>query len=111
MHLIGDWILQNDWMARKKTSIKHPASWIHGAVHFVLQALVLGWVAGLVLAVVHILIDTRLPFHWWRRFFRMTEEGPNALHVAIWTDQVLHVLTIAAWIHFAIPAIAGFQVA
>lgn len=111
MHLIGDWILQNDWMATNKTSLKHPSAWIHGAIHFVLQSLILGWVAGLVLAIVHMLIDTRVPFRWWRRVFRMTAEGPNALHVAIWTDQVLHVITIAAWVQLAIPAIASCQMA
>lgn len=103
MHLIGDWILQNDWMAKNKFNLKHPAGWIHALIHTVLQALVLGWIAGVILGVLHLLIDTRGPFRWWRRFFRMTGEGPNALHVAIWSDQVLHLITIAAWIHFVAP--------
>lgn len=104
MHLIGDWILQNDWMARNKPNLRHPAAWVHGSIHVVLMAIVLGWGAALALGACHLLIDTRGPFGWWRRFFRMTTEGPNALHVAIWSDQVLHVLCIAAWVHFLVPA-------
>ena len=100
MHIIGDWILQNDWMAKNKPNLKHPAAWIHGAIHAALLSLVLGWVGGLVVGVCHMLIDTRIPFGWWQRTFRMTGEGPNAIHVAIWTDQVLHVLCLAIWIQF-----------
>ena len=51
------------------------------------------------------LIDTRVPFRWWRNTFRMTTDGPNAAHVAIWSDQVLHVLCIAAWIQFIVPVL------
>jgi len=103
MHLVGDWILQNDWMAQNKPNLRHPAAWLHGAIHVVLMTLVLGWIAGLVLGVLHMLIDTRRPFQWWRRTFRMTAEGPTATHVAIWTDQVLHVICLAAWIQFVAP--------
>ena len=103
MHLIGDWILQNHWMAENKPNLRHPAAWIHTAIHIVLQSLVLGLLAGVVLGILHMLIDTRLPFRWWRDNFKMTAEGPTSNHVAIWTDQVLHVLCLAAWIQFAIP--------
>ena len=104
MHLIGDWILQNHWMATYKTSLKHPAAWIHSGIQTILLTLVLGWVAGLVLGATHLLIDTRFPFRFWKKVFRMTDEGPCALHVAIWTDQVLHVLCIAAWIQWLGPS-------
>ena len=94
MHIIGDWILQNDWMANNKPNLKHPASWIHGGIHALLLFPVLGWQGGLILGLCHLLIDTRGPFKWWRKFYRMTAEGPNAIHVAIWTDQVFHVLCL-----------------
>ena len=103
MHLIGDWILQNDWMAENKPNLRHPAAWIHTAIHIVLMSLVLGIMAGIILGIAHMIIDTRQPFRWWRNFFKMTAEGPNAVHVAIWTDQVLHVLCLAAWIQFIVP--------
>ena len=101
MHLIGDWVLQNHWMAENKSNLRHPAAWIHAAIHMILLGIVLGWAGGLVLGLVHLSIDTRLPFELWARTFRMTTEGPHAVHVAIWTDQVFHVLCIAAWISFA----------
>jgi len=103
MHLIGDWIFQNDWMAVNKMNLKHPAAWIHFAIHVALLATVLGWIGGLVLGVSHLIIDTRVPFRLWRKWLRMTSDGPYTLHVAIWTDQVLHILCLAAWVQFAVP--------
>jgi hypothetical protein len=103
MHLIGDWILQNDWMARNKPNLRHPAAWVHTGIHVVLVGLVLGWVAGLVLGILHMLIDTRQVFRFCRKLFRMTADDPMGTHVAIWTDQVLHVLCIAAWVQFVVP--------
>jgi succinate dehydrogenase/fumarate reductase cytochrome b subunit len=75
----------------------------YAAIHVILVGLVLGWVAGLVLGILHMLIDTRQVFRFWRRLFRMTEADPMGTHVAIWTDQVLHVLCIAAWVQFVVP--------
>lgn len=100
MHLIGDWILQNDWMATNKPNLRHPAAWIHAAIHAVLLTIVFGWQGGLILGLAHILIDTRIPFRWWRKVYRMTAEGESASHVAVWTDQVLHVLCLAIWVQF-----------
>lgn len=100
VHLIGDWILQNDWISRNKTSLKHPSAWIHGGIHAGLLFFILGWKGAIVLGFVHMIIDTRLPFNWWRKQFRMTSEEPIATHVAIWSDQVLHVACIGIWIQF-----------
>jgi hypothetical protein len=85
LHLVGDWLLQNDWMARNKFRLSHP---------------VLGWAGGLVLGIVHLLIDTRVPLQWWSRIFRQTTTGEMGTHVAIWCDQILHVATIAVWIGY-----------
>ena len=108
-HLVGDWLLQNDWMARNKANLAHPAAWVHGAIHGVLLALALGWLGGVVLAILHVLTDTRLPQRWWARVFRQTTDGPSALHVAIWGDQVDHIAMIALWLHVAplLSAAAG----
>lgn len=97
-HLIADWLLQNDWMANHKMDLKHPAAWTHAAIQGVALAVALGWQAGLVLGVLHLLIDTRIPLCWWARVYRQTSEGPAALHVAIWGDQVIHIISIAVWI-------------
>jgi hypothetical protein len=100
-HLVADWLLQNDWMARNKANLRHPAIWVHAAIHAALLGLVLSWQAGIVLGAAHVLIDTRLPLNWWRKFFRQTVEGPYAIMTAVWADQVLHLVAIGAWIYFA----------
>jgi len=100
-HLVADWLLQNDWMARNKTSLQHPTAWVHAAIHALALGLALGWQAGLVLGLVHILIDPRQPLAWWRRVYHQTGDGPYATHVAIWADQVLHIVSIAAWVALA----------
>ncbi len=97
-HLIADWLLQNDWMANHKMDLKHPAAWTHAAIQAVALGLALGWQAGLILGVVHLLVDTRFPLRYWQRVYRQTTDGPAALHVAIWGDQVIHIASIAVWI-------------
>jgi len=97
-HLVADWLLQNDWMAQNKGKLTHPASWTHAAIHLVALSLALGWQAGLVLSFTHLLIDTRVPMQQWQRLIKQTRQGPAALHVAIWGDQVLHIVTIALWV-------------
>ena len=100
-NLVADWLLQNDWMAKNKISLKHPAAWTHAAIHAVLLSIALGWQAGLVLAIIHMLVDTRKPATWWAKVFRQTSEGPISLIVRVGVDQVLHVAAIAAWVEIA----------
>jgi len=95
IHLIADWLLQNDWMANHKASLKHPASWIHSAIHLVGLLLIFPPLAAVIIAATHLLIDTRLPLVGWRNIFRQTRSGPMAPHVAIWGDQVAHITALA----------------
>jgi hypothetical protein len=97
-HLVADWLLQNDWMAHHKTRLSHPAAWVHGAVHALALGWALDWRAGLALGLVHTAIDTRVPTGWWIRWFKKSENAPEAASIAMWTDQALHVATIALWI-------------
>lgn len=55
---------------------------------------------ALFIGVTHLLIDTRVPLIWWRKFYRQTTEGVFAIHVAIWEDQVAHIaiIALAAWL-------------
>ncbi len=101
LHLIVDWLFQNQWMADNKSSLHHPASWVHSGIHLIGLLLVFPAPIALIIATTHLLIDTRVPLQWWRKTFRQTTEGPMAVHVAIWTDQVAHV---------AVLAIAAFMV-
>jgi hypothetical protein len=101
-HLVGDWLFQNDWMAQHKSDLRHPAAWVHAAIHCLLQGLVLGWVGGLVLGLAHILVDTRIPLTAWATLIRQTKEGPLQGHLQIWADQVIHIACIALWLQ-AVP--------
>ena len=100
-HLIADWVLQNDWMARNKASLRHPAAWTHAAIHGLCLGLALGWLAGLVLGLVHMLMDTRVPVEWWMRTFKKCGQAPEVGWIGIWLDQTLHILCIAAWVALA----------
>lgn len=95
-HLVGDWLLQNEWMAVNKIKIRSVAGPVHALIHFLLLLLVWGLpVAALTVAFLHWLIDLRFVLAWWRKTFRQTTEGDMGVHVAIWGDQVLHILVLA----------------
>ncbi len=97
-HLIADWILQNDWMALNKIRLRHPAAWTHAAIHAICMGLALGWQGGLVLAMIHLLLDTRVPVDWWIRVFKKCAGAPQAATIAIGLDQAVHIVCIAAWV-------------
>lgn len=143
LHLIADWPLQNDWMANNKMKraklgeipgdgmtrapsrmhpyslwfIRHPAAYVHAGIHGVFLAFIFGWVA-IPLAILHLIIDTRVPIVWWStkvikqtqpKNYRVVEdildpdnyyvkEAPLydlGLEVRFWTDQVFHIACIA----------------
>jgi hypothetical protein len=100
-HLTADWIFQNDWMAANKSSLKHPSAWIHAGIHALFLSIALGWIGGLVLGLLHALIDTRVPLNWWQHVFRQTREGYTADITRIMVDQSMHILSIALWIVLA----------
>lgn len=103
IHLVIDWILQNDWQAQNKVSLKHPAAYVHSGIHLLGLLLIFPWYAALLIAITHLLIDTRKPLAWWRRVFRQTQQGDVALHVAIWGDQVAHIAIIALAALIVVP--------
>lgn len=95
IHWFADWILQNAWMSDHKSSLKHPAAYVHSGIHLLGLLLIFPvWMAACI-AIVHLLIDTRVPLKWWRKVYRQTQEGDVALHVAMWGDQVLHIAVLA----------------
>lgn len=94
-HLVADWLLQNDWMARNKVSLAHPAAWVHFGIHTGLLWPILGWEAALALGLSHLLIDTRVPLRWWRKTIRQTTDGYIGELVAITSDQVVHIICLA----------------
>jgi len=95
-HLVADWLFQSSYMAQYKTDLKHPASWVHAGIHFVLYLFVFPWPVALLLALIHLLIDTRKPLQWWaKHVVPHPYEGEIAMHVIIWRDQALHVAFLA----------------
>jgi hypothetical protein len=101
IHLVADWLLQNEWMAVNKVRLSHPAAWVHGGIHGVLLGFVLGWKAGLVLGLVHTLVDTRVPLLWWVRVFKRCQGSPDLSLLLIGCDQVIHIGCIASWLALA----------
>jgi len=100
-HLVADWLLQNDWMALNKMNLRHPAGWVHASIHGFLLGLALGWSGGVVLGILHLLIDSGRPVNWWVRVFKKCDRAPEAALIRIGTDQVIHITLIAAWVAFA----------
>lgn len=95
-HIVADWFLQNNWQATYKTSLKHPASWIHSGLHLACLLFVFSPLIALGVATSHLLIDTRKPLHWWRCLVRQTTDTSNPVFVpfAMWQDQAAHILII-----------------
>lgn len=106
LHLIADWPLQNDWMAKNKMNRRvralrhgdgittpphlyqppdrwwdrHPASFSHAGIHLVCLSLVFGW-AAIPLAVVHLIIDTRTPVVRWSKLIGQTQPKADLVDV------------------------------
>jgi len=100
-HLVADWLLQNDWMALNKTNLRHPAGWVHASIHGLLLGWALGWAGGAVLGILHLVLDTGRPLNWWIRVFKKCDTAPQAALIRLWTDQVMHIAAIAAWVALA----------
>lgn len=100
VHLVIDWLAQNEWMAVNKAKRRvpvwgdrgigvagprwwdrHPAAYVHAGLHAAAQLLVFPWPAALAIGVTHLLIDTREPVEWWSKLIRQTQpaEVPHAL--------------------------------
>lgn len=103
-HLIGDWILQNDWMAKGKQQ-----SWINraGLTHFSIYTMVVlaawgvwGWrgqslgqllTIGAGIFTTHWLIDAGRLAERWAHFYRQS----NVEVVRLLVDQTLHLVVLA----------------
>jgi len=103
-HLVGDWLLQNDWMAQgKRQGFFTWAGFVHFAIY---TAVVVGvlWFSGiralgpglsLILVVTvfgsHWLIDATDLVRWWMRLHR--QSGLEVVRLMV--DQTLHLLVLA----------------
>jgi len=96
IHLIVDWLGQNQWIALHKTNLRHPAGYIHALVHTLALWIVFPIGAAATLGAAHLLIDTRRPLELWRRVMSQPTDGPEAFTIHVWRDQTLHLAVIAA---------------
>ena len=104
-HMVGDWLLQSDWMAReKKQSFISKA----GMTHFVLYTIVvmaMVWLfcgdgkspiyylaIGLVIFVSHWLIDATTIVERWMQFYG---QDSNRDFMRIIVDQTMHLVVLA----------------
>lgn len=96
VHLIADWLLQNDWMAVNKVHLSHPAAWVHSSIHTIGLLLVFAWPVALIIGFTHLLIDTRKPLIWWMRVIKQVSRATHLPVVEILLDQVMHITMLAA---------------
>jgi hypothetical protein len=102
-HLLGDWLLQNDWMAKgKKQGLFTLAGTVHFAIYTAttISALWLSGVAeknlmsylilGVVMIASHWLLDATDVARQWMRFYRQSDLEI----VRVMVDQTLHVLVL-----------------
>jgi hypothetical protein len=89
-HMLGDFVLQTDWMVRKRDNL-----WVlslHAGVHFLLMLLLVGaarmaaWPYLLLLALAHLVQD--------RIKNNLTNKRPDLIRVSFVIDQFLHFLAI-----------------
>lgn len=94
-HVVGDWFLQTDWMACHKSNLRHPAGWIHSAIHTLCLVWLLPWPLALLVGVSHLLIDTRAPVQWWMRVVKGIPPHSAVYNdLIIWMDQMFHVMVL-----------------
>jgi uncharacterized membrane protein len=95
IHLVVDWLLQTEWMAVNKRSLKHPAAYVHSGLHTLGLLLIFPWWIALGVGVSHLLIDTRRPVTWWIDTIKqMPPTTPIYSQVEIWMDQIFHLLML-----------------
>jgi len=103
-HLVGDWVLQNEWMVlNKKRSWFHPAGLTHVAIYTLTTYGAL-WLSGwrdrpwpmclaliTLIFITHWLVDASQVVKHWMRFYRKGD----LFMVEVMVDQTFHLVTLA----------------
>ncbi|MCB0082582.1 MAG: DUF3307 domain-containing protein [Caldilineaceae bacterium] len=108
-HLIGDWVLQNDWMAQNKQSaLLNLSCATHCAIYTLTLTVTLWFSRSITYTSVqislffiltflsHYLIDATNAAAGWSRLFQQS----NSIFVRIVVDQTFHLMIIAVLIEF-----------
>lgn len=118
LHLIGDYLLQNDWMAARKTQF-NLEGWLACFIHSIFYTLPFSFFYSLqtcaIILVTHFLIDKfQLALYWirlinWRKQstnYGFSEKKPEwvALWLFVITDNSFHlIINYAAIVNFSTP--------
>lgn len=103
-HLVGDWLLQNDWMAKgKKQGLVTLAGMSHFIVYTLIVAATLWWallgtdyslldflLRVIIIFVSHWLIDATSIVQIWMKLLQQS----NLLVVQMMVDQIFHILVL-----------------
>ena len=102
-HILGDWIFQTEWQATNKSS-NWRAMLVHVAVyHVIMLGFLVMWagpgdwriyIAVLLLAITHAILDRRQSVHGLMRLLRITVNRPPEKWLAIPIDQAVHLLLL-----------------
>jgi hypothetical protein len=108
-HLVGDYLLQNDWMAMHKKEFPVRCS-IHAIIWSLCVVLFSGWwnsvhgwkgcLLGFILVTTHYIQDRTNIISWWMDLIGQNQfrTGPCAPWSTIVVDNVWHIVTIwAVW--------------
>lgn len=108
-HLLGDWMLQNDWMARgKQQRLFNPAIFVHCLIYTGTLVVILWQSSPQSLTLSSYLVFALLVFfsHWgidapnlaarWTTFFKQSD----LVFVRIMVDQTLHLLVLAGLVRW-----------
>ncbi|MCE7986292.1 MAG: DUF3307 domain-containing protein [Caldilinea sp. CFX5] len=102
-HLIADWMLQSDWMARgKRTRLTSVAGLVHYTIYTILIVFTLLFIAptldatrylllGSLVFTSHWLIDGTDLVQWWMRWVGQRDQSMVRLVI----DQTLHLLVLS----------------
>lgn len=111
-HFIADYLLQTSWMISGKADFRQLGGYAHAGVH-VIGSLIVLVLAGTPLATVAWLIAAEFVIHYALDYSKVrysvgiTASGtPSRFWALHGFDQVLHQMTYAAMIYFALRAMA-----
>lgn len=96
-HIVADWFLQNDWMAKNKSNPDHIAGHVHAGIHLICLWAICPQMhpsMAVLVAFIHWVIDLRTPLVWWSKLIKQTQKGEVVLHMAFWRDQCAHALVL-----------------
>jgi len=99
-HLIGDYLLQNDWMAKNKKQ-SHLICLLHIVTYMIPFLFVdINWLQFSLISLQHYIQDRTMFVAWFCKITNKFQSGPGIFWGHIIVDNIFHILWIAAVIHF-----------